>query len=366
MKPKFLLYELIIITTALVLACLIGEGITRKFFPFPQTPPIREFDSNLGIERLRKNIDGFFKLDNAYLSSFHINSQRMRENKEYNYTKDKQSFRILGLGDSFTFGLWVNSEDTYLKAMERMLNSNIKPKKFEVINAGVPQYGTVEELIFLENEGKKFNPDLIIVGFYVNDVEENARNSNFTLKDGVLTKTKQVLYEHSSHNKIKEFSQNIPVYCFLSQHSQMFNRMRIQIGELLYYRKLYSDLTKNQNIPQDMQREEYNWELTRAILLKMGDVAQSINAKLLIVIIPPYETLSTIKLDADNHTPAYVRLMPIISKDVYILDLPPGLFVKSKDRLYYKNDFHWTGEGHRIGAEGIFDYLLVHKELLSL
>lgn len=195
MRFRFFLYKLIVIIICLFIACLVGEGITRKFFPFLQSPPMVEFDSNLGIERLRKNINGFFCNGSSSANPVRTNSQRMREDKEYKYIKDKGVFRILGLGDSFTFGMWVKLEETYLKILERKLNTNEDGRKFEAINMGVPAYGTAKELVTLEAEGKKFNPDLIIVGLFANDIGENTRNLNFVLKNGKLIRTKPALLQ---------------------------------------------------------------------------------------------------------------------------------------------------------------------------
>ncbi|MBI2616836.1 SGNH/GDSL hydrolase family protein [Candidatus Gottesmanbacteria bacterium] len=94
-----------------------------------------------------------------------INSDSLNELKEYSIDKPQNTFRIITLGDSFTYGQFVKTEENYSKVLENLLSVSLvcKPnKKFEVINLGVPGYDinyTVERFI---RRGKKYNPDLVI------------------------------------------------------------------------------------------------------------------------------------------------------------------------------------------------------------
>jgi lysophospholipase L1-like esterase len=77
------------------------------------------------------------------------------------------------LGDSFTFALGVRFEDLYAQQLERRLNAAHTPRRFQVINAGVAGYNTRQELIYLTSEGLSLEPDLVVVGFYWNDLVGN-------------------------------------------------------------------------------------------------------------------------------------------------------------------------------------------------
>lgn len=99
-----------------------------------------------------------------------INSYGFRD-KEYSLKKPENTYRILVLGDSFTLGWGVPIKDVYSEVLEKMLNENIKGKKFEVINTALGNYNTQMEYEFLKEKGLKLNPDMVIVGFYPNDPE---------------------------------------------------------------------------------------------------------------------------------------------------------------------------------------------------
>lgn len=90
-----------------------------------------------------------------------------------NFSIDKplNQIRILGLGDSVTYGMRVpDYKDTYSYCLEAELNYDSQlSQEVRVINAGVSGYSSYQGLRYLEKKGLTFNPDLIIVSFGYND-----------------------------------------------------------------------------------------------------------------------------------------------------------------------------------------------------
>ena len=101
-----------------------------------------------------------------------INSHGLRD-REYSEDKPPNTFRVMMLGDSTTFGWGVRQEDTAAKFLERKLNAKLPPgyDKVEVLNAGVGNYDTVQEVTYYETRGRAFHPDLVILVFFINDPE---------------------------------------------------------------------------------------------------------------------------------------------------------------------------------------------------
>src|SRR6185295_13051929 len=92
--------------------------------------------------------------------------------REHAVPKPPGAFRILGLGDSFTFGRHAPDE-VYLELLEARLRARGFP--VDVINAGVPGYDTAQELGQLRKAGLGLGPDLVLLGFFVTgDVLENG------------------------------------------------------------------------------------------------------------------------------------------------------------------------------------------------
>ena len=75
---------------------------------------------------------------------------------EHAYAKDESVFRILGLGDSFTYGVGADFEQTYLYLLEKMFNERAgKHPSVEIIKAGIPRYYSEPELILLNEYGQQ-------------------------------------------------------------------------------------------------------------------------------------------------------------------------------------------------------------------
>lgn len=99
-----------------------------------------------------------------------INSDGFRD-REYPLKKPDDSFRIVVLGDSFTFGWGVNIEETFTFQLEKILNEKRLEKNFEVLNFGVPGVNTEQEIEHFTKKALKYSPDLVILGFTNNDDE---------------------------------------------------------------------------------------------------------------------------------------------------------------------------------------------------
>lgn len=100
-----------------------------------------------------------------------INSHGLR-GPETTYEKPSAIFRILNLGDSVAMGWGVRMEDTYGRRLESLLNEGGNGNlDFEVVNAGVPGWSLDNALAYLQAEGLKYEPDLVVLDLTIaNDI----------------------------------------------------------------------------------------------------------------------------------------------------------------------------------------------------
>ena len=93
---------------------------------------------------------------------------------EFSPSKPPGTIRILGIGDSFAFGV-VPYEYNYLTLVEQHLKQ--RGHNVEVINMGIPGIGPKEYLSLLVREGFVLEPDRVLVSFFIgNDFEGQSRN----------------------------------------------------------------------------------------------------------------------------------------------------------------------------------------------
>ena len=99
-----------------------------------------------------------------YKAHYAINSDSLNERYEYNQKKEKGVFRIITLGDSFTYGIYVDTKDNWTELLEDELNTRLVCKnisKFEVINLGVYGYDSDYSVERFRRRGMIYSPDLV-------------------------------------------------------------------------------------------------------------------------------------------------------------------------------------------------------------
>ena len=149
------------------MAILVEISVRLRWEPRKGTPGFMLSDP-VRLIRLAPSYDGWFAG-----VPVRINRLELRDPREYDLEKRPNTFRILVLGDSVTFGHGSVYEHTYPYLLEQRLKTWRPDVDWQVWNAAVPGYNTSQELAHLEQVGPAFAPDLVIVGFFDNDLVAN-------------------------------------------------------------------------------------------------------------------------------------------------------------------------------------------------
>jgi len=80
--------------------------------------------------------------------------------------------RVVSLGDSFAWGASVEFEDAYPQRLERGL-SRRRRETWEVVNLALPGMNTVDHAAQLADEGMAYGPDVVLLGYVLNDSEDS-------------------------------------------------------------------------------------------------------------------------------------------------------------------------------------------------
>ena len=108
--------------------------------------------------------DSFHIMDTKEFStSFRISSQGLR-NRNVVMPKPKGTYRILAVGDSFTYGWGVSEEEKWTTLLEKKYQET--GQKVEIINAGIPGYDLGAYIHACQSYKSRFDIDSVIVGFY--------------------------------------------------------------------------------------------------------------------------------------------------------------------------------------------------------
>ena len=123
-----------------------------------------------GVHEFGTDPRGYF--DPGASLTYRINSLGFR-GPETTRAKPEGVYRILGFGDSFTFGEGVRAEHTFLAGLQERLDAG-RSGVFEVLNLGVSGYDTVGEYSLLNSVGVDLAPDLVVFCFFLNDASGTA------------------------------------------------------------------------------------------------------------------------------------------------------------------------------------------------
>ena len=113
---------------------------------------------------------------------FRTNNKGFRDERKPAYEKPRGTLRMLVLGDSHTAGFEVDQDKTFANILEVFAAAGYGGRGAQQVFQ--VQYGG--RATYLENEGLRYSPDVIVVGFFANDYSDNARADLYQLVDGNL------------------------------------------------------------------------------------------------------------------------------------------------------------------------------------
>lgn len=229
-KPKSLkslFGNIFLLAMSTVFAYGIGEVVVRVFFPQPMLPRY-VMSAPYGIRKNMPNLS-IWHTSLDYKVNVRTNSRGVRTDREIPYEKPPGVFRIVGLGDSFTLGYEVDVNDTYLNQLEVALRAK-GYSQVEVVNLAVSGFGTAEELITLREEGFKYSPDMVILGYFINDIDNNMTSHLFELRGNELHRAADTYLPAVG---IRQALYDIPGYRFLAENSQLLNIFRNKLSYLV-------------------------------------------------------------------------------------------------------------------------------------
>ncbi|MFZ2025838.1 MAG: SGNH/GDSL hydrolase family protein [Microgenomates group bacterium] len=208
----------------------------------------------------------------SYSPTYHINNDSLNERYEYEEKKDEGVFRIITLGDSFTFGAYVDTKANWPELLEDYLNKKHTcptVTKYEVINLGMDGYDTAYEVERYIRRGKKYNPDLIVMlvtdfgrvtehrlsrkrmmpTMTAQQKEEYWKKGNFypemNIYDGELTHEDRVAYQAISFKRLMAHYANPLLVVDFSLNDSYKNDIRTIAGK--YKSVTLSSLTLKRN-----------------------------------------------------------------------------------------------------------------------
>ena len=211
-------YKLLLLFASTVVALLSAEGVARMFhsrrlgrpriavYRGTETywaPPGSAVLARDGENHYLLNIvfkhcydgPGAGNLEPGNCITYRTNSWGFRD-VEHSCTKPSHTYRVLLLGDSFTFGEGTRFEETFPQRLAAEWSSKrIDGRSIEFINVAMPGDGTLDQLNMYDAVAERLDPDLVILQWNTNDFPVDSMNADHLRLIGVLY---QAMYADSN------------------------------------------------------------------------------------------------------------------------------------------------------------------------
>lgn len=332
-----------------------------------------------------------------YAHEIRFNQQGMYDT-DHDFAKPPDTTRILWVGDSFAQALQVAEPETAHQQLEAMLNQRHgRPDlNFEVISSGVMGWGTGQELVYYREQGRRYQPDIVLLLFFMgNDVNNNLPGHALTI-DGFncfapyfpVCETGQLDSEPWYH--VPSFEPawaNCSPYqkgsSSLASHVQQNSYLFARLEPLLLarnprrsYGQRFSLPFAALYLPEESAEVQYGWQVTEGLLQQFQHEVQADGAEFMVAIVGPREVVWLAQLTTEQlqsfyqSDPDFVgatidypnrRLLRFLrANDIPALDLQQPMIdhmAQTGAKLYLPIDRHWTAEGNRFAATLLAEWL---------
>ena len=146
--------------------------------------------------------------------------------------KKPHTVRIACVGDSFMFGVGIGPDQTFPHYLDAQLRKTYPDQDFEVMNFGIPGGNMDDHTALLLTEVNTFNPDLVVMGYVLNDMDPPGYNNINRYYDGVGFDYKNLERMLARHD-LGGLRRHLRIYhYFMSRHedkelSQQVTRMYV-------------------------------------------------------------------------------------------------------------------------------------------
>jgi hypothetical protein len=300
--------------------------------------------------------------------------------RDYSLRKTPGIFRVLVVGDSFS---WVGGrEGNYTKLLERRFEKYHGSHMIDFINAGYPMTHTGEQLAMLKKFGLQYNPDLVILGFFMgNDfVDANPYRKRIAFNGAYADIDKRHEHRILGYPIIlpsRLFWVVIEKYLILVESRRARIEARsVQQQQPIFSENTYLDIERkrldlfNSNSFRE-GRYQQNINYIFQSISEMDDLLKSRNTRLIVAIFPDefqvnrklFERIvERFKLnynDYDLNLGQNLLKSFLDLKGIRYLDLTDRFRAEGEKRdLYLLRDTHWNSAGIQLTAGTLFEELI--------
>jgi hypothetical protein len=257
---------------------------------------------------------------------------------------------VLFVGDSYFFGWGVDESDRVSDRVRTRLSEASLDNP--IMNVAAPGWGTYQYLDVLENVAHRIDVGLAVIGFFVgNDFLDDIRTRASMNERERMAETQASPRRKFSLRRfsLREYLRTSPV----------FNLVKYSLWGLETFRRLFDRLEiRNDRIALYQPLSEHDRELlygpTLTAFSEIAEFSRESDTPVLVVLIPDHIQVLAPQIlnEYDAGQPQRILSRHLEALELPFVDLLPRLFQEpERERLYFREDKHWSAAGHAFVAD---------------
>src|SRR5262249_52920547 len=233
----------------------------------------------------------------------------------------------------FTFGDEVSDNETFSYYLEKLLPGS------EVINFGIHGYGHDQMLLYLLEEGIKYDPDIVILSFVSMDMERNMLWFRDYAKPRFVLDGGRIVLTNIPVPRVEETLAREP---WRSKFLDVLTMLRTR------YRERFEAL----ELKTEME------ELTIALLDEIANTIRTAGAVPIFVYLPVFNEITQPETDMSDGKRFFFSYCQ--QRGIQSINLQRSFHEELERGVHLTTTSHWGPLEHRVAAEGIRAYLVKH------
>ena len=301
----------------------------------------------------------------------------------------KYQSRVIVLGDSFTLGLGVTSEDSFPKRLEDNLRRAIGGESIAVLNAGIVSYSPFLEKLLFERKLTEYRPTLVALILDATDIgddylymKESAQSdevSTFALEDGTPPKYRGALYELTR-------PYHRPLWSSLKYPLQLARKWvgrgksNVSPGAYDYYEsKIAVGDTLERNrffiYRHPLDETRYFFDRTIRNVDEIAGLATQMGAGFALFVTPRFHHWNANECPDnwekneyrlnETYQYEYFRYFDESQRAYPIINMLPDFQATDEYPLVFRQDPHWNAAGHAFVADTVTRHMLKRRLIYS-
>lgn len=382
---KFFLVGLLLLVLSTSFALLLTEWIIRRVQPQftlkqAQLVSPRVFKKSKTIpSSLLENLDTqHISLTREFSVHYTTNSLGYR-GQEFSLEKPANTYRILMLGDSITFGWGVEDNQTFSHLLKGFLGQEYQGKNIEIINAGWHGgYAPDSYYVYLKEKGLKLNPDLVVFNLFpwndISDLREMVwkQTDENNLPEKITSTARKVKGGYHVETVSSNWQFRLPI--LRNSHLAVLAMTNLEQTSPKTVEKIKRllRLKEPQNFPQDQveaciyqldcSKEMASlWQKLDTVILGIDNLLSENNTDLLINLLPAHTQTFSLAEKADpqllSAAQPQKRFKELFDKNqIKYLDPLPYFLDQNYQEYFYPKDGHPTASGHQRLSAALADF----------